>query len=238
MIEPYYDHNGITIYHGDCLEVLPFLKDIDFVYTDPPYNARKGYGPGKDNLPDKEYLERMKRTYNFIIKISPKWITHIPKKYKHEFFYDILPRDTQEIIIPARARNGFCFPFLWIDKYDILGAYGQPFHAPPNLWDNIRLKGEGYFFKENDFGHFGYTPRPICHRAIKYMLQEKSVILDPFVGTGTTLIEAISTGHRAIGIEIEEKYVKIAIDRLSQEVLPFKYEEPRKEIQSSILEEI
>jgi DNA modification methylase len=44
MKKPYYQHNGITIYHGDCLEIMPQLEPVDLVVTDPPYGDGVGYG--------------------------------------------------------------------------------------------------------------------------------------------------------------------------------------------------
>lgn len=215
-VKPYYNHNGIQIYLGDNLEIMPELKGIDFVYTDPPYNAKKGYGPGKDNLPDREYLERMRSTYLDIANLADKWITHIPKKYMIEFL-NFLPK-AQLIVLRKGARGALCRPFNWADQFDLLYAYGQPKSAPSNLWEGIRLKGEGYFFREETFGHYGYTPRPIAHRAIKYMTNENDLVLDPFMGTGTTIVEAIESGRRAIGIEYDESSCEIAVKRIEKTI--------------------
>jgi site-specific DNA-methyltransferase (adenine-specific) len=56
-VEPYYEHNGITIYHGDCRDILPNLECADAVITDPPYNAKKNYGGHNDDMSEEEYIE-------------------------------------------------------------------------------------------------------------------------------------------------------------------------------------
>jgi len=54
---PYYDCDGITIYHGDCREILPYLPKVDLVLTDPPYNIGfTKYLHYQDNLPDQAYI--------------------------------------------------------------------------------------------------------------------------------------------------------------------------------------
>jgi len=214
FMKPYYQTDFVTLYHGDNLKILKEIDSVDFVYTDPPYNANKKYGPGKDNLPKQEYIERISKTYEIITDLCDKWITHIPKKYLIEFL-NFLPKG-QLVIVKRGAQGPLCNKFHWTDKFDILYSHGHPFHAPPNLWENIRLKGEGYFFREKTFGHFGYTPRPIAHRAIKYMTKQGNIVLDPYAGTGTTLIEAAESGRHAIGIEYEKENCDIIIDRLRQ----------------------
>jgi site-specific DNA-methyltransferase (adenine-specific) len=91
----------------------------------------------------------------------------------------------------------------------------------PNLWDGIRLKGEGYFFREYTYNHPGYTPYPIMRKAVELLSECGDVIVEPFSGTGTTLRAAKDTGRKAIGIEINERYCEIAAKRLAQRVLAF-----------------
>jgi hypothetical protein len=118
-------------------------------------------------------------------------------------------------------RRGASGPFRqgWSDQFEIALAVGKPNECVPDLWSDIRLKGEGYFFREETFGHPGYTPYPIMHRAV-HLLSKESVI-EPFCGTGTTLVAAKKQGRRAVGIELNEAYCEIAAKRLSQEVLEF-----------------
>ena len=56
-MKPYYEEPNITIYHGDCLEIMPQLEPVDLVLTDPPYNAGKDYGTYKDALSDFDYYD-------------------------------------------------------------------------------------------------------------------------------------------------------------------------------------
>lgn len=219
-IKPYYQDDACTIYHGDCRDILPHLEPVDLVVTDPPYNVGKRYGKAKDNLPDEEYYKLMEDVFLKIQKCSPKFITHIPKKHLVQFL-SFLPIG-QIIIVERRAQGPLCYPYYWTDQFDILFAMGHPYHAPHNLWKGIRLKGEGYFFREKTFGHDGYTPYQIPKRAIDFMTNPGEVVLDPYMGTGTTLRAAKDLGRKAIGIEIEEKYCEVAVQRLKQEVLPLK----------------
>lgn len=213
-MKPYYDYAGITIYHGDCRDILPQLK-ADAIVTDPPYNCGKDYGVYKDNLKDSEYREVMKSIIelSFISAKNQFWVA---PRYKLEFFLSLL-HGSHLIVI----RRGAMGPFRggWSDQFEIALAVGTPLKCTPDLWENIRLKGEGYFFREQTFGHPGYTPYLIMSRAVNLMA-EKTVI-DPFAGTGTTLRAAKELKICAVGIEINEAYCEIAANRMAQEVMEF-----------------
>ncbi len=214
-MKPYYETELGKLYHGDCLEILPKLSLVDLVYTDPPYNVGKGYGPGKDKLPDKEYLNRMYDVFELCFKLSGKLICHVPKKYLEDYLI-LLPKGNL-IILRRGARGALSFPFHWSDQFDILYSYGHPKKAPSNLWVGIRLSGEGWFFNEDTFGHRGYTPQPIAIKAIDVMTDENNLVLDCFSGTGTTLLACERFNRRWVGIEYEEKTCEIAAKRIEKE---------------------
>ena len=215
-MKPYYDDGQITIYHGDCREILPNLNSVDLVVTDPPYNVGKDYGTASDSLSGEEYESFMRTIVNHARRLSEAHVWVAPR-YKMAMWWALLP-DAHEIVIPMRAGNAIRQD--WSSKYATLLIVGTPDSLhPDDLWENIRHRGEGYFFREETFGHPGYTPYPIMARAIATMSKSPSLIVDPFMGSGTTLRAAKNLGRKAIGIEIEERYCEIAVKRLAQEVM-------------------
>lgn len=212
---PYYDSGGITIYHGDCREVLPNLMVAALVVTDPPYNVGKDYGTASDSLPDAEYAEVMREivVHCRALAANQAWVA---PRYKAALWWSLLP-DAHEVVVPMRAGNAIRQG--WSSKFSTVLAVGVPGGHPDDLWEGIRSRGEGYFFREETFCHPGYTPEPIMRRAISLLSSEGDCVIDPFCGTGTSLRMAKDLGRRAIGIEIDEKWCEIAAKRLSQEVL-------------------
>ncbi|GAH24704.1 unnamed protein product, partial [marine sediment metagenome] len=89
-VKPYYDHAGITIYHGDCLEILPQLEPVDLVLTDPPYNCGKDYGVYKDNLPKAEYHSFMAKTAKIALSLALNQFWVAPR-YQLTFFLSLFP---------------------------------------------------------------------------------------------------------------------------------------------------
>ena len=102
-MEPYYDHKGITIYHGDCLKVMPSIARKDAVITDPPYNVGKDYGVYKDNLTEENYKLWMLKVIEQCLEIAPRqfWIS---PRFKNGFFINALPL-SHEVVI-KRDANG------------------------------------------------------------------------------------------------------------------------------------
>lgn len=79
------------------------------------------------------------------------------------------------------------------------------------------MPGLGWFFKENNWGHPGYTSEDITVRVLNSFSGPGNLILDPFLGSGTTAVACIRTNRRYIGIEIDPTYYGIAQKRIEYE---------------------
>lgn len=201
-MKPYYEHQGITIYHGDCREILSTLEKVDLVLTDPPY----GIG------------ELMK---------GGTWGSE--QKYQDMRKWDFLPdQQTLDLIIQKGTNSivwgGNYFHFqpsrCWLvwDKQNAV-----PTMADAELaWTNFDkpVKRISLPAGNHTYGHPTQKPLRLFLWSMSHCQFE--TVLDPFMGSGTTLRAAKDLNRQAIGIEIEEKYCEIAAKRLSQEVFSFK----------------
>jgi hypothetical protein len=230
---PYYEHAGITIYHGDCREILPTLPKCDLLLTDPPYGINA----------DSEMHKQGGQQYGN---------TAAPKRIYADTSWDTKPADTRLLLSMVGSvrfaiifgGNYFALPatrcvLVW-DKENGTNAFAdaelawsnldKPVRIKRHMWNGMLREGQ-----EERFGHPTQKPVEVMQWCITQAPDDCKTILDPFMGSGTTLVAAKNLGRKAIGIEIEEKYIKIAIRRLEQEVLPFEYEEPRTSVQGRLL---
>jgi len=228
--KPYYDHKGITIYLGDCREILSQLPQVDIVLTDPPYSDAVKKGAltfdKSDARGGKEFVP-FSISENDLRDILGKclfrrWMV-VFCDWKHAASFGINPIKGIRFV-----RFG-----VW-DKPD--GAPQFTGDRPAPGWEAIAFMhregvklswfggGRRSVFRCNiEHQNDHPTPKPLklMNMMIDLFTSSDEVILDPFMGSGTTLRAAKDLGRRAIGIEIEEKYCEIAAKRLSQEVLPF-----------------
>ena len=223
-MKPYYEHAGVTIYHGDCREILPDVWfGVDLLLTDPPYGVneacnRKERGRGKlaecNDFPP---------VYDDDKPFSPTHLLIAPRVvlFGANHYADKLP--------PSAA-------WLTWDKVDGLESkrvVGFNDNADAELaWSN--LPGPARIFRhrwmgamkasERQDGRVHPTQKPVT--LMRWIIQHWAavpvggLVLDPYMGSGPVLVAAKETGRRAIGIEIEERYCEIAAKRLQQEVLP------------------
>ena len=210
LVKPYYSGRGVTIYHADCRDILPNLSPVQLVVTDPPYNAGKDYDGYSDSLSPQMYRQIMKNIVAAcrLLSVNQAWIA---PRYQLHFWLGLFPKAHLIVI-----RRGAAGPYRggWSDQFEIALAEGKPSKPIPDIWNDIRLKGEGYFFREKSYGHPGYTPIMILGRFIEYLSFEGDTILDPFAGTGTAGVAARAFGRKAILIEQSERYCEIAADRI------------------------
>jgi DNA modification methylase len=216
---PYYDDgNGIVIYLGDCRLILPHLEPVDLVLTDPPYGigiASKNLGQGRSTG-----IESTKMIYGDWDRerAGTAIFRLIEEKAKHaiiwggNYYADVLPASQCWLVwdkrdgLPQRSYADCELAWTSFDKATRLMA---------SRWDGFIREGG-----EARNGHPTQKPLELIKWAIEQAPPECMTILDPFMGSGTTLRAAKDLGRKAIGIEIEEKYCEIAVRRLQQEVLP------------------
>ena len=210
-MKPYYEEKGITIYHGDCRDILPQLEPVDLVLTDPPY----GIGMDGGNVGYKGFNNFEKLGWDKNPIDMDRLNSSISKGKKAIVFggnYFKLP--------PSR-----CW-FIW-DKGEGFKArtYAEAELAWTNFDDNTKIFKYDPLANGDYHGKYHPTMKPLslitwCIQQCKYW-DIAQTILDPFMGSGTTLRAAKDLGRKAIGIEIEEKYCEIVAKRLQQEVFDF-----------------
>ena len=212
-MKPYYEEAGITIYCGDCLEVMPELDvEVDLVLTDPPYGI--GENHRKNASREKLAKPRDYGFYNWDRKVSQSLIESIIKAGRHVCiwggnFYRVPPSSCWLVWDKQNSGDFADCEIAWTN-------YGIAVRLKHHLWNGMIRKGNEARF------HPTQKPLAVIKWAIGLCPGSPQSILDPFMGSGTTLVAAKELGRKAIGIEIEEKYCEIAIDRLRQGVLPFK----------------
>jgi DNA modification methylase len=232
--KPYYSAEGITIYHGDCREILPYLEPVDLVLTDPPYNfeskgggfygnwhgggheARKYIGDldslGCCSYEPLEVLNILPSKYGYFFCNKTLLCKYIQYSEKNSLLFDV---HVMHKTNPIPAKNSH---FLHDLEYIVLIRPQGSFFNP-----NKSFKNYSKFFtticKPNNL-HPAEKPVALMKKYIDVSLNENGTVLDPFMGSGTTLVAAKQLGRKAIGIEISEKYCAVAVDRLRQKVLP------------------
>ena len=205
---PYYDCDGITIYHGDCREILPYLPKVDLVLTDPPY------GIGED-------VRKADKSGRTEFTTDNRWDLAIPEKL---YFSEIFRASNNQIIWGGNyfvdyLHNSRCW-LIWDKMQKFSGADAELAWTSFDKSTKAFRKSRVEFHSEEKKVHPTQKPLSLMRWAIENYTNEGDTILDPFMGSGTTLVAAKQLGRKAIGIEIEEKYCQIAVKRLSQGVLP------------------
>lgn len=222
--EPYYHESGVTIYCGDCASILPHLDPVQVILTDPPYGIRADRGGmgigGKSDFGSARKKDKIKiRTYaDTWDKGRPDaWIfaamldlADVVLCFGGNYFADQLPPTTHWLV--------------W-DKLQTMPTFSDC----ELIWTNVKRKSvkkktfewNGLIGKEAERWHPTQKPLELIKDLLTEYSQPGDVILDPFMGSGTTLRAAKDLGRHAIGIEIEEKYCQVAVERLRQEVLNF-----------------
>jgi site-specific DNA-methyltransferase (adenine-specific) len=220
-VNPYYQDSYVTIYHGDCREILPTLPDnsVDLVLTDPPYNVGIDYGEGvNDKLSRKEYQRQIEGFVSITRALSGGKLCLVLGSKPLLDWWQFIP-EAKLIVVKMGAISNNKIKGLTLQYHPLLTTVPSNTYMS-DLWEDIRWPGEGYYFNEPRFGHPAMTPEKLARRCVSIFTEGPSAaVLDPFLGSGTVAVASKLLNRKCIGIEIEEKYCEIAANRCRQSVM-------------------
>ncbi len=290
MLKPYYQDEWVTIYHGDCREILPTLEKVDLVLTDPPYGVRDD---DWDDMPEQEFArfsmgwlsEARCLSENMLVFCTSDnairklceliysrirqiiWYKPIGSQYNgssearlwyaHEVilhchngiewakpktlaFAELLKqareaaglsRGAIDMVIRGK-KTGLCYRWeeaACIPTPEQLESLKELLKLEDNFEEAIQRATADKAVTADKADVFEYRtitnplhpcekPKGLIDNLLLTVGKESQLILDPFLGSGTTAYCAKKLNRKCIGIEIEEKYCEIAAKRCSQGV--------------------
>jgi site-specific DNA-methyltransferase (adenine-specific) len=232
---PYYEDTtaGIVLYCGDARDILPLLEPVDLVLTDPPYGVN--LVKKTSDYRDSKYFDNGESLKASVLyQDSPDHVRALIR----EVMPLVLAMPQRAIVFPgARMMWAYPEPASVGCVYTGNGAGRSPWGFqcmhPILFYGKDPWLADGKGSQPNSFrteqpnldaktiDHPCPKPLPWMKWAVVRGSRVGETILDPFAGSGTTLLAAKELGRKAIGIELEEKYCAIAVERLRQSVLPF-----------------
>lgn len=213
MVSPYYEDESVVIYNADCRDVLPTLDKVDLVLTDPPYGIGEAAGKNKsrnqlaaatdygndawDNQPiDAALLALVRGAGSTQIIFGGN-------------YYDLPPTSCWLIWDKVNSGDFADAEMAWTNMKSAVRLFRW-------MWNGM-LQGD--MKNKEKRQHPTQKPIPVMRWCIEQS-RTTGTILDPFMGSGTTLRAAKDLNRKAIGIEVEERYCEIAAKRMSQMVMP------------------
>lgn len=253
-MRPYYEDEAVTLYCGDCRDVLPTLQpgSVTLLWTDPPYGhsnqdgdlqaARVRDGVRGARVRPVEAIandtaESMRATVDSALTLAlpllradcccccccaggggPSatfaWLALRLDEQGYQFCHAVVwDKSGRGDGLGWRFRRNYEFVMVAHRSGGRL-AWSDPNVAVPNIWRIIPTRNEL---------HPTQKPEALVSRFITLTTESGDLVLDPFAGSGTTLLAAKRYGRKAIGVEIEERYCEIAARRLSQGALPLEF---------------
>jgi site-specific DNA-methyltransferase (adenine-specific) len=249
-VTPYYEDGSVTIYCGDARAVLPQLAQrFDCAVVDPPYSETSlewdrrvpGWpalvgGALVDNASLwcfgslRMFVETWQEFDDWRHSQEVIWEKHngsgfAADRFKrvHEIAVHFYRRDTPWGDVfkhPVKTPDANARRVRRRRQPPHMGVVGEHFYE--SLEGGGRLARSVLYFRSCHGSAVHPTQKPVelVRMLLEYSLRPGGVVLDPFMGSGTTLVAARELGRRAVGIEVDEGYCRSAVERLSQRVLP------------------
>ena len=227
-MKPYYQDKWVTIYHGDCREILPQLDKVDLVLTDPPYGI---------DYQSNHRASRFKKVYGDL-EYPTEWLepaTNLVDRGTIYLFCNEASLDEAKLLLHTHKWSSNRL-LIWdkqstsggnLDNYGLRTEfilYGTKMFAPKlngsrdgNLISIPRVRPQ-------DLKHPNEKPYLLMAYLVMKSTNPQEIVLDPFMGSGSSAKATKDLRRKYLGIEIEEKYCEIAARRCSQEVMDFSNE--------------
>lgn len=217
-LTPYYQDEFTTIYHGDCREVIPYVT-ASAVVTDPPFKLSQAYAANVDA----DNLDAVAS----VIDVARLLLSSVAPGTTAAVFYDnrIMPFG-----LDAFRRAGWQYLRLltlyrrwgnahqlngWMSTSDPVLLFAAPGERPSFYGEWAH---DVYVRSTPEVGgveHPSQKPLEFVSQIVRRLCPPNEAVIDPFMGSGTTLAAAKVLGRYAIGIETEERYCEFAANRVS-----------------------
>jgi site-specific DNA-methyltransferase (adenine-specific) len=231
--------------HGDCCEVMKSIdsESVDLIVTDPPYNLSKDYGNNGDNLSHHEYLAFSQKWLKEAVRVlkpsgtmylfmGVRYISYIYVMLEEELglhfnswitwsytqgigkLRGFSPRH-DDILMFNKSKHGdfkFNLDSVRVPQKYYRGVNNMRGANPGNVWEFSHV----HYCQANRQGHPTQKPEALFERMVLASSDEGDVVLDPFCGSGTSLRVCQQLNRQGIGIEVNEQYVDMIKERLSQ----------------------
>lgn len=215
---------------GDSRELIESVPDTAFVISDPPYNQNYHYNSYGDNVEEQEYRDLLYAVFEgrkAVIIHYPEetirilatldlgrmeecvsWVypSNTPKQSRLITWWNCKP-DFSKVTQPYKNLND-----KRIQERIKNGKTGAALY---DWWEINQVKNVG----EEKTEHPCQIPLELMRRIIAITTEEGDLVVDPFTGSGTTLLAAKQLNRNYLGFELDEKYCEIARSRLSQDSL-------------------
>lgn len=205
------------IIHGDCIQELKKLDDrsVDLVLTDPPYGDATTYGRLGRSITNNTHplygllalsecwrVQRSNTTAFFFLDVK-----HL--SFIERFVIQYTDYTVKDWIVWDKKHFGMGSGFRKQHEMILVLAKGKPIFQSAGFPNVLTVA------REPTQEHPHKKPIPLLRQLIEHASSAGAIVLDPFAGSGSTLVAAIESGRQGIGIELDERYVRIARDRIS-----------------------
>lgn len=251
-MKPYYSENGIEIYHGDCLDVLPILDEAVAIVMDPPYSSGARTEAAKsssgamlrgqrwaakpienDQMTTAGFVWLMRHVLQLArLADGGSVLSFIDWRQWPNLLgaVESVNLRVQGMIVWDKESFGLGNGFRVQHELIMHASKGTPRVVDKGTPNIIRCQ------RDDNSDHPSPKPRSLMARLLRVVSEKNELVIDPFMGCGPTLLAARDLGRKAVGIELNERYCEIAARSLWQGALPLETapisEQPEQEAMS------